>query len=287
MQLNIRKWKIARLCLAIAIASTTVAHAQSKAAGSKADAQSPAAIVQHFFTDSTLADRANVLTARFDKLLDTTPIPGAILPHGGRVVVREISRDTARAIVETETGPEKRFADWYTYLVRDAGKWKIDNMRVFELPPAHYLILDSLEVKKNLPDSVAFVRDRMRLTASSNAALKAYFVAHKAAILKLASDFESHAAVSGLDEAGDMAPAGSLTEQEKATLTGEMHAINIGAALRKHDARQCVRYQIGGVQQTTIGFMHFGAGCAKPVVGSEDVMYMERVAPDWYLYRTG
>ena len=46
-------------------------------------------------------------------------------------MVREISRDTARAIVETETGPENRFADWYTFLVRDAGKWKIDNMRVY------------------------------------------------------------------------------------------------------------------------------------------------------------
>lgn len=281
-------WKqIARLSLAIVLAMPTLAHAQAKGGATKPDAQSPASIVQHFFTDAILADRANVLTARFDKLLDTTPIPGAILPKGGRVVVREVSRDTARAIVETETGPENRFADWYTFLVRDAGKWKIDNMRVYELPPAHYLILDSLETKKNLPDSVAFVRDRMRLSASSNAALKTFFTTHKAAILKLASDFESHSAVSGLDEAGEMAPAGSLTAQEKAALTREMHAIHIGAALRKHDARQCVRYQIGGVQQTTVGFMHFGATCAKPVVGAEDVMYMERVAPDWYLYRTG
>lgn len=278
---------VARLCLAVLLAFGSAARAQTKAASSQADARSPAAVVHRFFTDSGLPDRADVLTARFDKMLDTTPIPGAILPHGMRVVIREISHDSNRAVFETETGPEKRFTDWYTYLVRDAGKWKIDNLRVFELPPAHYLILDSLEVKKTLPDSVAFVRDRMRLSASSNSALKAYFAAHKSAILKLASDFESHTAVTGLDESGEFAPASSLTDKETAALTGEMHALSIGAALRKLDAPQCVRYKIGGVGQTTVGYMHFGAACAKPVMGTEDVMYMERVAPDWYVYRTG
>jgi len=228
-----------------------------------------------------------VLTPRFDKLMDTTPPPGAILPRGGRVVVREISRDSANAVYETETGPETRFADWYTYLVRDDGKWKIDNLRVFELPPVHYLILDSLEAKKNLPDSVAFVRDRMRLSASSNAVLKAHFAAHRAAILRLAASFESHAGITGLDESGTTVPANALSERERNALTAQMHALDIGAALRKHDAPKCVRYKIGGVDETTVGYMHFGASCAKPVVGNEDVMYMERVAPDWYVYRTG
>jgi len=272
-------------CAAMTLAS--VAGAQGRAATSSGDSESISAIVHHFFVDSVLPDRGSVLTPRFDKLMDTTPPPGAILPRGGRVVVREISRDSANAVYETETGPETRFADWYTYLVRDDGKWKIDNLRVFELPPVHYLILDSLEVKKNLPDSVAFVRDRMRLSASSNAALKAYFAAHKAAILKLASMFESHSSITGFDESGATIPANKLPEADRKALSAAMHALDIGAALRKLDSPQCVRYKIGGVDETTVGYMHFGASCAKPVVGREDVMYMERVAPDWYVYRTG
>jgi len=272
--------------VALSMVSAQAASAQGKGAPSR-ETQTIAAIVHRFYEDSTLADRASVLTARFDKLLDTTPIPGAILPHGTRVAIREVSRDSTHAVFETETGPEKRFADWYTYLVRDSGKWKIDNVRVFELPPVHYLILDSLETKKDLPDSVAFVRDRMRLSASSNAVLKAFFAAHKAAILKLASNFEAHNAISGLDENGQMNPPNTLPDSDTKALTAQMHALDIGAALRKLDARQCVRYKIGGVDQTTVGYMHFGASCAMPVVGSEDVMYMERVAPDWYVYRTG
>ena len=272
-------------CLAMAYASG--AGAQGKSATPSAETQSISALVHRFFADSVLPDRGSMLTQRFDKLMDTTPPPGAILPRGGRVVIREISRDSASAVFETETGPATRFADWYTYLVRDAGKWKIDNLRVFELPPAHYLILDSLEVKKNLPDSIAFVRDRMRLSASSNAALKAHFAAHKAAILKLASMFESHAAITGFDESGATIPANALPESDAKALSAAMHALDIGAALRKLDAPQCVRYKIGGVDETTVGYMHFGASCTKPVVGREDVMYMERVAPDWYVYRTG
>ena len=267
--------KVGIACLAIAVAS-------------RAGAQQPAsAVVQHFFADSVLPDRSGMLTPRFDKLMDTTPPPGAILPRGGRLVIREISHDSANAIFETETGPEGRFADWYTFLVRDGGKWKIDNVRVFELPPAHYLILDSLQAKKNLPDSIGFVRDRMRLSASSNAVLKAHFAAHKAALLKLAAMFESHAKITGFDESGATIPANALPAGDGKALSAAMHALDIGAALRKLDAPQCVRYKIGGVDDTSVGYMHFGASCAKPVVGREDVMYMERVAPDWYVYRTG
>jgi hypothetical protein len=285
MRRQISGAKIAVAIVGMAFASA--AGAQGRAATSSAETQSISAIVHHFFADSVLPDRSSMLTPRFDKLMDTTPPPGAILPRGARLVIREISRDSASAVFETETGPETRFADWYTYLVRFAGKWKIDNLRVFELPPAHYLILDSLKVKKHLPDSVAFVRDRMRLSASSNAVLKAHFAAHKAAILKLASMFEAHTAITGFDESGATIPANSLPEADRKALSAAMHAMDIGAALRKLDAPQCVRYKIGGVDETTVGYMHFGAACAKPVVGREDVMYMERVAPDWYVYRTG
>jgi hypothetical protein len=277
--------KIVMVCAATAFASA--AWAQGRTASSATKTQQVSAVVHHFFTDSVLPERSSMLTPRFDKLMDTTPPPGAILPRGARLVIREISRDSANALVETETGPEGHFADWYTYLVRDSGKWKIDNLRVFELPPAHYLILDSLEAKKNLPDSIAFVRDRMRLSASSNAVLKAHFVAHRAAIAKMASMFESHSAVTGFDESGTTIPANALSESDRKALTAAMHALDIGAALRKLDAPKCVRYKIGGVDETTVGYMHFGASCAKPVVGREDVMYMERVAPDWYVYRTG
>jgi hypothetical protein len=271
----------------VAMACAGAAGAQGKPTTSTAETQSISAVVHHFFADSVLPDRSGMLTPHFDKLMDTTPPPGAILPRGGRLVIREISRDSANAIFETETGPEGRFADWYTYLVRDDGKWKIDNLRVFELPPVHYLILDSLEAKKSLPDSIAYVRDRMRLSASSNAALKAHFAAHKAALLKLASMFESHTKITGLDESGATIPANALPEADRKALTAAMHALDIGAALRKLDTPQCVRYKIGGVESTTVGYMHFGASCAKPEVGREDVMYMERVAPDWYVYRTG
>jgi hypothetical protein len=276
-----------RVCAAVAFAFGSVASAQRKSATSAAETRTIAALVRRFYADSVLSDRSTIATARFAKLLDTTPTPGAMLPRGTRLAIREIERDSAHAVYETESGPEKHFADWYTYLVRESGKWKIDNVRIFELPPVHFLILDSLEAKKNLPDSLGFARDRMRLAASSNAALKAHFAAHKAAILKLASDFESHTAVNALDESGATFPADALPQDDRNALTAAMHALNLGAALRKHDALQCVRYKIGGAEQTTVGYMHFGATCEKPTMGTEDVMYMERVAPGWYVYRTG
>jgi hypothetical protein len=71
------------------------------------------------------------------------------------------------------------------------------------------------------------------------------------------------------------------------SLTGAMHALDIGAALRNLSALQCVRYKVGGAEQATIGFMHFRSTCPLPTMGSDNVIYMERVAPDWYLYRTG
>ena len=77
--------------------------------------------------------------------------------------------------------------------------------------------------------------------------------------------------MNALDESGAMFPANALPEQDTKLLTAQMHALNIGAALRKLDALQCVRYKIGGVDETTVGYMHFGASCTKPVMGTEDV----------------
>ncbi|HMI58317.1 MAG TPA: hypothetical protein VK511_09725 [Gemmatimonadaceae bacterium] len=278
---------ILRTSGALSCALVSVAGAQRKSAAPSAETRTITAIVHRFYGDSVVPDRASILTTRYAAMLDTTPTPGAIIPRGTRLVIREIKRDSASAVYETESGPENRFADWYTYLVRDGGTWKIDNVRIYELPPPHYLILDSLAVKKNLPDTLLWMRDRMKLAASSNAALKAYFAAHKLAILKLASDFESHTTVNALDESGQSFPANSLPANDMQSLTGAMHALDLGAALRNLSALQCVRYKIGGAEQATVGYMHFRSTCPMPTMGTDDIIYMERVAPDWYLYRTG
>lgn len=278
---------ILRSSAVLSCALVSMASAQRKAPATLAEARTITAIVHRFYGDSIVPDRGSILTARYAAMLDTTPTPGAITPRGTRLVIREIARDSAHAVYETESGPENRFADWYTYLVRDGGKWKIDNVRIFELPPTHYLILDSLEAKKNLADTLAWMRDRMKLSASSNAALKAYFAAHRVAILKLASDFESHTTMSALDETGETFPANVLEASDKQSLTAALHALDLGSALRNLSALQCVRYKIGGAGQATVGYMHFRTTCPMPTMGTDDVVYMERLAPDWYLYRTG
>ena len=278
---------IARACAVVMFAIGGGASAQRQASGSSAETRTLTAIVHQFYGDSVIADRAAILTPRYVTLLDTTPTPGAIMPRGTRLVIREIERDSAHAVYETESGPESQFADWYTYLVRDGGKWKIDNVRIFELPPSHYIILDSLQAKKTLSDTLGWMRDRMKLASSSNAALKAYFAAHKAAIVKMAADFESHSTMTALDEGGETFPLNALEASDKQLLTSELHALDLGAALRNLSAMQCVRYKIGGAGQATVGYMHFKSTCPMPKMGSEDLIYMERVAPDWYVYRTG
>lgn len=278
--------RVLRASAAMSCALVSLASAQGKSASSP-ESRAITAIVRRFYGDSVVPDRSSILTARYAALLDTTPTPGAIMPRGTRLVIREIQRDSARAVYETESGPVDHFADWYTYLVRDAGKWKIDNVRIFELPPAHYLILDSLEAKKTLGDTLSWMRDRMKLSASDNAALKAYFTSHRAAILKLASEFESHATVNALNETGETFPADALVASDRQSLTSALHALDLGAAMRNLSALQCVRYKIGGAGQATVGYMHFKATCPMPTMGAEDVIYVERIAPDWYLYRTG
>jgi hypothetical protein len=293
---GIRAWRsgvllaLALGCLGVGATGASAQHKATTAPTTSAgtsQTQAMAVLVRRFYTDSIIANRGAIYTARFDKAMDTTPNPGALIPHGTRVVTRQIVRDSARAVFETETGPENHFADWYTFLVRDAGTWKIDNVRLFELPPIHYIILDTLDVRKNLPDSLVFVRDRMRLSASNNAALKANFAAHRMEIEKFAARFESHSEMSALDESGQTFPANALQGPEADSLRASMHALKLGAALRRKDALQCVRYKIGGSEQTTVGYMHFGATCPAPTMGEDDVVYFERVAPGWYLYRTG
>ena len=271
----------------VLVSAASAVNAQQKAPAGSAETRTITAIVHQFYGDSIVPDRSVILTKRYAALLDTTPTPGAIMPRGTRLVIREISRDSAHAVYETESGPEKQFADWYTYLVRDGGKWKIDNVRIYELPPSHFIILDSLDAKKTLSDTLTWLRERMHLSAGTNAELKAHFSAHKAGILKLATDFESRTTLSAIDESGQTAPENALPDADKKALTAELHAVQLGAALRNMSALQCVRYKIGGIEQTTVGYMHFKATCPMPVAGVDDVIYMERVAPDWYLYRTG
>jgi hypothetical protein len=71
--------------------------------------------------------------------------------------------DVIYAVQATEG---RRVQDWYAYLMKEDTTWRLAAVRTLALPPLFFILLDSLEATRRLPDSAGRTLGNMRLTAS-------------------------------------------------------------------------------------------------------------------------
>lgn len=274
------KVTVAALLLVLA-ATASGARAQAP------DTTSAAWVVEMFYGRPAFPGLAEHVTGEFAEHYAGAATVGAGLPPEVVVTSRPLRQEAERATFATHLRDASHARDFYTFLRRENGVWKISEVRTLALPPLHDALLQELEglrSRRELPDSMVAELENMRLTAASDSALKAHLLAHEPAFRALAERFAAARGLTALST--ERTATGSAPATETRELRAGLRALRLGGLERRPKAPGCVLIVIGGMLDNEVGYIFAPPGCTPPAVSPSAYIYVEQVAPGWYLYKT-
>jgi hypothetical protein len=188
----------------------------------------------------------------------------------------------SQAVYTVRVGGAARTEDWYAYVVKGDSGWRLTAVRTLALPPLFFMAMDSLSNTKSLPDSLTALLENMRLTASSDSALKQFFLTRRPAFERIAEGFsrETARSISAAPD-GLKAPTASLR-----SLAQQLSALHLRGAWRDPEFTECVFVEIGGMIDNEVGFMRCASENSVPAINPERFIVVEPITGGWYLYKT-
>lgn len=267
------------LLLALAaVFAPAVAHAQPAA-----EEGTPQWVVERFYQRELWAERGDHLAGELEEFREA-PTPGNELREGARVTIRPLQVGGDHAVFATTVVYPDIVEDAYLFLQRGE-RWQIVSYRGLALPELFYAMIDTLQaMPERTPEYERMLRT-LRLVTQPDSALKAYFAGHRAefdALGRAAAEAEGLSTVYAepLEKDESLSPA-LLRIREM------LRALALGrATLRDEQAPGCVLLEIGGMMDDTAGYLYAPAGCRVPRMSPEYFIYLEELAPGWYVYKT-
>ncbi len=163
----------------------------------------------------------------------------------------------------------KPMMDIYFTLQREGAHWKVGALRALALTGMIEGARDELKAKKNLTAQERDELANMNLVLSLDADLKRHFTTNQSAFEQLAR------------LANQPKPSAGAQKQLK-DLQRQLH-LNQGAPLAGKDGAR--EFVIGGISDNLVGYGYSKSG-ALPPISTEDYIWVERLAPHWYFFRT-
>jgi hypothetical protein len=239
-------------------------------------------IVEQFFFAADWPTRAQYYSGEMKRLYLNTQTMGEAGAPALRGSLRLIKAAEREAVYAVRIGAPERIEDWYAYLVKGDSGCRLSAVRALALPPLFFILLDSLSLMKPLPDSLLSTVENMRLAASSDSALKQFFLAHAEAIQRIADGF-SHETAGSIAAAPDglQAPTPSLQ-----SLARQLAALHLRGAWRDSEVPDCLFVEIGGMIDNEVGFMRCATERSVPAITPERFILIESLSGGWHLYKT-
>jgi hypothetical protein len=184
--------------------------------------------------------------------------PGSLDTTPNTVVLVDATHAVARTSARR---PDGSTFDVYVYLTLD-GAWRATATRALALPKFFYDLRDSLRATPSPTAEQRAELANVELIFKSDAELRAWFAENRDALERLA----------GL--------AARAADHEKArALAATLHLSSVsteGAA---------VRLLVGGIMDNSVGFL-YSPKAPPPEITTNEYIWVEEIAPGWYLYRT-
>lgn len=261
-----------------------VVFASGDARAQEAEQGTPAWVVERFYAREEFPERGEYLAGELEEHREART-PGSALPEGARVTIRPLRVREDQAVIAVTVATAEQTIDGYLYLQRAGGRWQIVAFRALALPPLYLMALDELRAR---PARTAEDERRLRnmqLTTASDAALRAWFIQHRPAIEELGR------AAAGAG--GDVHWLGADPAQDEGTpspallrIREQLRALDLEAVGRDEEASGCVLLHIGGMIDNSVGYLYAPEGCQVPEMTPGYFIYVEELAPRWYLYKT-
>jgi hypothetical protein len=280
----------------IALPGSALSHPSSQDQPKCAEARvSPLRLLESFYDRAGFPEHADSYTGEMLEHYRDAPTLGSLLPDEARVQHRPVLVSCERAIYATTISTDAGGEDWYVYLAWEGGGWKIEAVRKLALPGIFSIALGSLVAAPDAVDqraallgeqapqvSGAEMLANMRLVASTDAALKAYFAQHQDELLQLVSDFEQRPSLTLVTSDGRTRPEGG----ESGAMAAQIRQLHLNAVYRNPAQPGCAFVSIGGVLDNEVGYLYAPPGCAVPEMSPNHYILIEPIATGWFLFKT-
>ena len=239
-------------------------------------------VVEQFFFAPGWPDKASYYTGEMKTHYADAKSMGEFGRHARRATLRLLPLTPSEVAYTVQVTQGRRAQDWYAYLSKVGKTWRLAAVRTLALPPLFFMLLDSLEATKPLPDSARQVLENMRLTASADSGLKAFFAGRRVTLEALADGFsrESARSIAAAPD-GLKAPSPALR-----SLARQLAAVHFRGAWRDAEHPGCVFLEIGGMIDNEVGFLRCASGATPPSMSPQRFILVDAIAPGWYLYKT-
>jgi hypothetical protein len=171
------------------------------------------------------------------------------------------------------TGERDQITDVYFYLERAQG-WKVHAVRLMALTGMIEQAYLELKAKLNLTEAEKNLSENFKLTLSPDRELKTWFAANRETLDALRASLPA--------KKGDTIYV-TRDDAKFPQASALLRKLNVSAA--GIEANGNVEIVIGGVTDNTVGFIHSPAKTPPPISPSSYI-WVEEVAPHWYLFRT-
>ncbi|HEY0945167.1 MAG TPA: hypothetical protein VGD81_07855 [Opitutaceae bacterium] len=260
-------------------AGDAAAQTAAQTAPAEAAEGSPEWLIESFFKRKEWPEVRNYYTAEMSRGYGRVPHPGSAYWKPDYVITpREFGRtENTRAIAVAVTMKDGREqTDFYVFLQREAGGWKIARARARTIPPG-VLQMTAMTMSSREKPSDAEIWDlqRMKSFQLSDAQLKEYFAKQRTELDELARRL-GRAGATGVIH-GATRPSGV----EKETW---QKVRDLGLYYAEVQSKGWIECTLARVGESAVGFLWVHERAEAPVP-TEKLTVVEHLDGPWYLYR--
>jgi hypothetical protein len=226
--------------------------------------RSPADIVSAFFGKENVSDKKDWFAG---EIIITPAGPktiGQALPPDVRVSQRPLLQSSDHAIYAVVLTRNGESLDWYAYLSRSNGDWRLEAVRSLMLPGFVGQLYTVLRDKKQRTPEEELQFRNLDLTGRSDEQLRAYFAAHQVELEEIKDHFLKRGGDDGIKQ--------------------KTEALYLGGVQRNETG--CIEIVIGGFMDNFVGYMFVPDGKSPPSIDRSNYIMIDRIAGRWYLYKT-
>lgn len=224
---------------------------------------SPAWIVDMYFVEKNFPNKSAYLAGGMASEAQS-PSFGASVSDEVRVTYRELSQDENTAVFAINISDTSHNQDLYCYLNHDE-QWKIVAIRGLYVWPPMLMFIDLMKADPAPDDSTRRLLGRLQLFVSSDSELIAHIADNLTLFNTLIDDYRN-------DRQSDV----------EAKLT----SLKLSSIYERDDFPDCVFVLIDGLVDDEAGYIYAENEESVPMMSPGRFIYVEKVAPHWYLYKT-
>ena len=266
----------------LAVATYANANAADNSTMSRPAKGTPEWVVEMYFRQRAFPDQQEYMTGEALRLYASEPTWGEMTKQEVQISYRILESKSVRKIYAIESYDSSLHMDIYCYLLLEEGKWKISAMRSLALSGIYWAYVQECEGNPSYADTSEVGCENARLMISSDQELKQHLLDNLdefEEIVRLKQEMPVMDKVVR-DSTGEwgVRPPNEWEKREK-DLLDELFLMSVSPSGSSGE----VRINVGGILDNELLYIYLPDDVEPPTMSPGDYIYVEEIAPHWYL----